>query len=506
MVVLPIVDEKSAALASRCREFAGFLVRLHEVRGEEATLTSGATDPAAVLGAVAGVGVVTGAAETGTDAPAALRYVPSPQARERVAEEQDGTWPSSVATRQRKVVRKSPGAVFYFPLEGTPGADEAPLEVFITDWSPSPGACALAIHAAHPLNVGCELRNGAGFTGRYCRHPLTGDLLPIWVAPWVKPEFGTGAVLVNPAHDRVDLAFGREVGMPIRFALAPEGYDGSPETWLVPPVIKTGVAFRTGVTDGLPFEEARVAYLRTLLDRGLAKTCTDYGFGAFTIAETGADGAYEIAWDPRRATLAGAEQAGAASLKMAISPVLAAADPRVRSSSLTVVAPSTSAEADLLALRLLLAEPGLQPGFDGAPAVHMIGPVVGQTDGSDPDVLRLALLTAADRTETLSVKAQQLEAAQRFLAGHAAIAEVAATADTSVTADLAGAARQVRDLLQRHDTKQAFTQLYRLQKTVAKSSALTAGDVSVYEVLAYTLTGVPVSLSGAALAAAWQRI
>lgn len=26
------------------------------------------------------------------------------------------------------------------------------------------------------------------------RHPLTGDLLPVWVADWVRPDFGTGAV------------------------------------------------------------------------------------------------------------------------------------------------------------------------------------------------------------------------------------------------------------------------------------------------------------------------
>jgi len=41
----------------------------------------------------------------------------------------------------------------------------------------------------------------------------------------VRPDFGSGAVLVNPAHDPADLAFGRAVGLPIRFGLAPADFD-----------------------------------------------------------------------------------------------------------------------------------------------------------------------------------------------------------------------------------------------------------------------------------------
>ncbi|HET8659243.1 MAG TPA: hypothetical protein VFM55_09625 [Micromonosporaceae bacterium] len=511
-VVLPLVDPTSSAVAHRCHELAAFLVRLRCVEGQPSVLVEGAADPAAALAAVARVAVVAAPVQA-EGGPGEVRYVPSPGARERVGEDRDGAWPASLASRQRKVVRRAPGAIFSFPLEwGPAGEQEAPVEVFITDWSPSPAACALAVHAAHPVNPGVPLRDGVGFTGRYCRHPLTGDLLPVWVAPWVKPEFGTGAVLVNPGHDKVDLAFGRQVGMPIRFALGPAGYDGSPQSWPTPPVIKTGVAVRTGATDGLPFEEARVAYLRTLLARGLARTCTDYGMGPFRIAELRPDGVpgtetvVGVAWDERRGTVAaGPDATGTA--RISVSPVLAAADPQVRgATSVELVTPSTSVETDLLAARLLLAEPELSPQVEQVPVAHPVGTVAGQVAGVDPDTLRLTLLTAAAATETLPVKSQQVEAAQRFLEVHGKVAGLVPTGETAMSPEVAKAARQVKDLLQRRDTKQAFTHLYRLQKTVAKGAAVSRGDLGAYEVLSHVLAGAQVPLAGPALAEAWQRI
>jgi hypothetical protein len=482
---------------------AGLLVRLDAVTGGVGAVVDGTPDPAAALTALGRTGLVAASEQT----PAEVRYVASPAARERLGEERDGDWPASVSSRQRKSMRRAPGAVFTFPMENT-GEDGVPdaIEVFITDWSPSPAACAVAVHTAHPANPGVELRGGSAFTGRHCRHPLTGDLLPVWVAHWVKPEFGTGAVLVNPGHDRVDLAFGRAVGLPIRFGLAPEDYDGTPANWLTPPVIKTGVALRTGATDGLPYAEARAAYLRTLLDHGLARTCTDFGFAAVAVARAEPDGPTVLAWDGRRGMPAVPGHESTEDLRVMANPVLAATDPQVRSAELAVVAPSTSTETDLLALRLLLAEPGFEPQVEKAPAVHLVGAVAGQADGVEPTVLRLALLSAAGIGETLSLKPQQLESPQRFLEMHTKVAGLTPETAGAVSAEVAKAAVQIRDLLVRHDTKQAFTQLYRLQKTVVKGAGVTAGDVRVYETLAYVLAGVEVSLSPDDLAATWQSI
>jgi leucyl-tRNA synthetase len=507
-VVLSLADRRSTAVTLRCREYADFLGRLRAIGagrefGQGDVVVTGAADPAGALAGLARAAVVTSDEPRDGEATPTVRYVPSRAARERVGEETDGSWPQSVASRQRKVIRRTPGAIFLFPMEA---AGEVPIEVFITDWSPSPAACAIAVHPAHPLSRGATLREGVGFTGRYCRHPLTGDLLPIWVAPWVKPEFGSGAVLVNPGHDKVDLAFGREVGLPIRFSLAPAGYDGAPSGWLTPPVIKTGVAVRTGATDGLAFDAARAEYFRILVERELATTYTDFGAGSFAVASFSDEGTAKIGWDPRRRTVAEAEEETEAPVRLAFSPVMAAAEAAVRSAALTVVAPSTSIETDVLAVRLMLAEPGLEPAVSRSPDVVLVGAVAGQTEAADPAVLRLTLVGAADALDTLSVKAQQLEASQRFLETHGQIDGLTEVPAGDAGAEVAKSAGQIKELLHRGDTKQAFTQLYRLQKSVAKGSGVTRGDVLAYQALAWVLSGAPVGCPEADLAAAWARI
>src|SRR5690349_20845680 len=74
------------------------------------------------------------------------------------------SWGEKVDAKHRKAIRRIPGAIIRFPLE-----DGGAVDTFITDWSPLPGACAIAVHPGHPL------ASSESFTGRYARHPLTGD-------------------------------------------------------------------------------------------------------------------------------------------------------------------------------------------------------------------------------------------------------------------------------------------------------------------------------------------
>ncbi|MET9629920.1 hypothetical protein ABZX92_20890 [Lentzea sp. NPDC006480] len=180
-------------------------------------------------------------------------WVPTPQALDAAL---DGpSWGEKVDAKHRKAIRRIPGAIIHFPLE-----DGGTVDTFITDWSPLPGACAIAVHPGHPL------ARGEGFTGHYARHPLTGDLIGVWTAGWVRPDFGTGAVVVNPAHSEADLDFARHAGLPIRFALADKPPTSDPDTWPQPPVIKRGVT-----RAGQPFDEAAQTYLEELQAHGHAE-------------------------------------------------------------------------------------------------------------------------------------------------------------------------------------------------------------------------------------------
>lgn len=491
-LALSLTDPAEPLTSLRCQALAGMLERVARASGR--TPVEWIADPASALDAIA-----SSAGLVGPRTPTAggeIHYVPTPMARERVGDERDGDW-AAAASRHRKSLRRTPGALFTFPAEGATGpAPDDAVRVFTTDWSPTPAACALAVHPSHPLGVGLPADRTAAFTGRFCRHPITADLLPVWTAEWVRPEFGTGAVLVNPGHDATDLAFAREIGLPVRFALATPDPDGAQ----APPVIRAGRAVRTGVADGLDPGAAEAEYLRLAGARGLAEEHVDIGAGSFAVATFTDDGECALVWDPERRTVADTGTAAAAST----SAVLAAAEAAVREADLSVVVPSTAIESSLLALRLLLAEPALGPLRGTAPEIVTVGRVAATAEEIDDDVLALALLTGADARETLALKAPALDTARRFLHAHS---QLVATSGTGAGGDaVPKEAAQVKGLLLGRDTKQAFTSLYRLQKSLTKADAVPESSLAAYEALAWVLAGLPGRRGTEAAREAWERI
>ncbi len=209
-----------------------------------------------------------------------ILYIPSFESKSVFFESSEG-WEANIVKKQKKAFRYSNGAIFSLPIENS----EETLDVFITDWSPFPAACLVAIHKDHPLNDTASPRSQKPrFIGKFVRNPLTGDLLPIWVVDWVKPEFGTGAVVINPAHSQVDLQFAKEIGLPIRFSLIEEQISPDPQTWPNPPIVKSGMTIKTGGFDHLSVNEASTAYFKSLEEGKWAKMSTDQYIGSFKIA------------------------------------------------------------------------------------------------------------------------------------------------------------------------------------------------------------------------------
>jgi leucyl-tRNA synthetase len=58
------------------------------------------------------------------------------------------------------------------------------------------------------------------FTGAYAIHPLTEELIPIWIADYVLGSYGTGAIMAVPAHDERDQEFAKEFGLSIKQVVA----------------------------------------------------------------------------------------------------------------------------------------------------------------------------------------------------------------------------------------------------------------------------------------------
>ena len=68
------------------------------------------------------------------------------------------------------------------------------------------------------------------FTGRYCINPLTGFMMPIYVANFVLYDYGTGAVMAVPSHDQRDFEFAKKYGLTIIVVIQPEGEELKAET------------------------------------------------------------------------------------------------------------------------------------------------------------------------------------------------------------------------------------------------------------------------------------
>ncbi len=151
-------------------------------------------------------------------------------------------WPESVKTMQRNWIGRSEGLEFAFDIEGS---DEK-LRVFTTRPDTLMGVSFLSIAAEHPLALHAaqadpelaafidELKQGGiseaeldtqakrgRDTGLRAVHPISGELLPVFVANFVLMNYGTGAVMAVPGHDQRDWEFAQAYQLPIRMVIVP---------------------------------------------------------------------------------------------------------------------------------------------------------------------------------------------------------------------------------------------------------------------------------------------
>jgi len=54
------------------------------------------------------------------------------------------------------------------------------------------------------------------FTGLYAINPVNNEKIPVWIADYVLPDYGTGAIMCVPAHDERDFVFAKKYKLPIR--------------------------------------------------------------------------------------------------------------------------------------------------------------------------------------------------------------------------------------------------------------------------------------------------
>jgi len=200
-------------------------------------------------------------------------------------------WSDSTVALQRNWIGKSEGAEIVFTSPAGHG-----LTVFTTRPDTVFGATYLVLAPEHPLvddltvaeqrsavkayqrevqtkdvvsrRVGDKTKTGV-FLGSYARNPATGEGVPIWIADYVLMEYGTGAIMAVPAHDRRDHEFATQFGLPIREVVR---VPGEP----LPSVSEEGTLVNSGQFDGLACAAAQPRIVQWLEQQGGAKATVRY--------------------------------------------------------------------------------------------------------------------------------------------------------------------------------------------------------------------------------------
>ncbi|MFC4725676.1 leucine--tRNA ligase [Glycocaulis abyssi] len=146
-------------------------------------------------------------------------------------------WPEGIKDSQRNWIGRSEGVEIRFAIDGsgetvttfTTRADTLAGVTFLA-LAPEHKLVASLVPASHRADVDayCEAaarksdldrtvdaeKTGVP-SGLYAINPVTGAKVQIFVADYVLPDYGTGAVMGVPAHDERDFAFAKKYGLPV---------------------------------------------------------------------------------------------------------------------------------------------------------------------------------------------------------------------------------------------------------------------------------------------------
>lgn len=95
-------------------------------------------------------------------------------------------------------------------------------------------------------------KTGIEILGLKAVNPVTNEEIPIWIADYVLPHYGTGAVMAVPAHDERDFIFAKKYNLPINYVIVAENSSGTEECFT-----GEGTLINSGRFDGMSSAFAR---------------------------------------------------------------------------------------------------------------------------------------------------------------------------------------------------------------------------------------------------------
>ncbi len=239
-------------------------------------------------------------------------------------------WPEKVRTMQRNWIGRSDGATVAFALDPSPAeksngkaslpanegfvagtlpADATRIPVFTTRLDTIFGATSLQLAPQHALvkqfaktderlasevaelveeqkkareagDPGAIEKHGV-FTGHYAFNPFSGERLPIWAANYILLEYGTGAVMSVPAHDKRDFDFATKFGLEVRVVVLPRrtgepSSAGERDEPLLPYEAEDSLLMNSGEYNGLGCQEAREKLVAFAQQHGFGEPTVTY--------------------------------------------------------------------------------------------------------------------------------------------------------------------------------------------------------------------------------------
>jgi leucyl-tRNA synthetase len=207
-------------------------------------------------------------------------------------------WPERVITMQRNWIGRSEGAGVTFEIAETGDA----VEVFTTRPDTLWGVTFFVFAPEHPLVPALAEAGGTRTeveamleavratplanreqaasregtrVGVHAVNPVNGEKVPVFVAPYVLMEYGTGAVMGVPAHDQRDFEFARAHDVPIRVVVQPEGEQRDAAT-MTEAYDHEGVMVNSGPFDGARSPASIAQVTAWLEEQGKGRSAVTY--------------------------------------------------------------------------------------------------------------------------------------------------------------------------------------------------------------------------------------
>lgn len=205
-------------------------------------------------------------------------------------------WPEGIIEMQRNWIGRSEGADAEFPLDIV----YKTVRIFTTRPDTIFGATYMVLAPEHPLvdevtspdnkraveeyrtqaklkseleRTALEKEKSGVFTGAYAINPATKKKIPIWIADYVLPTYGSSAIMAVPGHDQRDWEFAKKYRLPIDEVVT--GGNITKEAFTDDGISANSSNDEVSL-DGLPTSQAKERMIEWLERKGIGKRRINY--------------------------------------------------------------------------------------------------------------------------------------------------------------------------------------------------------------------------------------